>query len=179
MNDKREFDNIFFIGIDPSLSGTGLVTLDENCNIVKEVLISSTKIKGDHEVERRISYIIKQLSFIKNYNYFDEKEKNYSIITIEDISFGSRGQGADQLAGLNYVIRLFLLDNNFDFSTVSPSKLKKFVTGVGNCKKNLMLKEVYKKWKIDYSDDNLCDAYSLARYSYELYNGRKNKNEVV
>lgn len=169
MDEKREFDKVYFIGIDPSFSGTGVVILREDLTIEKQLLISSPNLKGIHEDERRMKDILNKLSFISNYGRFDEKEKNKCIITIEDISFGSRGQGSDQLAGLNYAIRLFLMDRDFDFYTVSPSKLKKFVTGVGNCKKNLMLKEVYKKWHVDYSDDNLCDAYSLARYSQSVF----------
>lgn len=51
---------------------------------------------------------------------------------------------------------------------VPPTSLKKFVTGKGNAKKNEMLLGVYKKWGVEYSDDNLADAYSLARVGEAL-----------
>jgi crossover junction endodeoxyribonuclease RuvC len=40
--------------------------------------------------------------------------------------------------------------------------LKKFVTGVGNAKKNEMLLKTYQAWGIEFNDDNAADAYGLA-----------------
>ena len=161
----------FFCGIDPSLSGTGVIVIDNDNNIIDQKLISTKCNKKDiYDIENRILYIIKELEFLLTYR------ENLRFVLIEGISYGSKGEGAAQLAALNYAIRIWLLLSGFKYDNSSPSALKKFVTGKGNCKKNLMLKEVYKKWKVDYEDDNLCDSYSLARmaeFNLKEINGDK------
>lgn len=47
---------------------------------------------------------------------------------------------------------------------VSPAMLKKFVTGKGTgVQKNQMLLQTYKKWGVEFNDDNAADSYGLAR----------------
>lgn len=46
---------------------------------------------------------------------------------------------------------------------VPPMTLKKYVTGKGNAKKQEMLLQVYKRWGVEFTDDNAADAYSLGR----------------
>lgn len=58
-------------------------------------------------------------------------------------------------------IRFKLSDLGVPFIEVAPSTLKKFVTGKGNAKKQLMLLHVYKRWGFDTDNDNIADAYAL------------------
>ena len=156
-------NNKIFCGIDPSISATGLIIIDNNVNIIEEKLICTKKKDHPQDIEYRILEIIQKLQCLLNY-----KDK-IKLVLIEGISYGSTGDGAAQLAALNYAIRIWLLLQNIPYKEIPPSSVKKFVTGKGNCKKNLMLKEVYKKWNVDFSDDNLCDAYSLARLAKHNY----------
>ena len=48
---------------------------------------------------------------------------------------------------------------------IAPAQLKKFITGKGNCKKDLMLKEIYKRWGVDFDDDDCADAYALVEFA--------------
>ena len=41
--------------------------------------------------------------------------------------------------------------------------LKKFAAGKGNAKKQEMLLQIYKRWGLEFTDDNAADAYSLGR----------------
>jgi crossover junction endodeoxyribonuclease RuvC len=41
--------------------------------------------------------------------------------------------------------------------------LKKFAAGKGNAKKQEMLMMMYKRWGVEFSDDNAADSYALAR----------------
>jgi crossover junction endodeoxyribonuclease RuvC len=161
-----------FVGIDPSLSGTGVIVIDNDANILDQKLISTHCDKRDfYNIEHRIVHIVKELEFLIPY------KPVLKFVLIEGISYGSKGDGAAQLAALNYYIRIFLLQNEILYGEATPSKLKKFVTGVGNCKKNLMLKEVFKKWGVDFNDDNLADAYSLSRLAkndYHIFKGKLN-----
>jgi crossover junction endodeoxyribonuclease RuvC len=41
--------------------------------------------------------------------------------------------------------------------------LKKYATGKGTSKKQEMLMQIYKRWHVEFNDDNAADAYALAR----------------
>jgi crossover junction endodeoxyribonuclease RuvC len=41
--------------------------------------------------------------------------------------------------------------------------LKKYATGKGTSKKQEMLMQIYKRWGVEFNDDNAADAYALAR----------------
>jgi crossover junction endodeoxyribonuclease RuvC len=41
--------------------------------------------------------------------------------------------------------------------------LKKFAAGKGNAKKQEMLMQMYKRWNVEFTDDNAADSYALAR----------------
>ena len=46
---------------------------------------------------------------------------------------------------------------------VPPMTLKKFAAGKGNAKKQEMLLQIYKRWGVEFNDDNAADSYALAR----------------
>lgn len=46
---------------------------------------------------------------------------------------------------------------------IPPMTLKKYAAGKGNAKKQEMLMQIYKRWKIEFNDDNAADSYALAR----------------
>lgn len=54
---------------------------------------------------------------------------------------------------------------------VPPTSLKKYVTGAGNAAKDNMLLGVFKKWGVEYRDNNSADAYGLARMAEALHTG--------
>lgn len=52
---------------------------------------------------------------------------------------------------------------------VPPMTLKKYASGKGNAKKQEMLLQIYKRWGVEFSDDNAADAYGLARMAAEVH----------
>lgn len=46
---------------------------------------------------------------------------------------------------------------------VPPMTLKKFAAGKGNAKKQEMLLQIYKRYGVEFNNDNAADAYSLGR----------------
>lgn len=108
-------------------------------------------------------------NFIMNNNY-----KLY--IVQEGISYGSsiRTKSIFDLAGLNYMIRNeFIEKENSLFFIAPPTHIKKFATGIGNCKKELVI-SLFKsvepeldKWlpKVD----DIADAYYMSQYARHLY----------
>jgi crossover junction endodeoxyribonuclease RuvC len=61
------------------------------------------------------------------------------------------------------------------FIVIPPTSLKAYVTGKGNAPKELMIREVFKKWKYEADDNNDSDAYALARVAAEFVSGEKTK----
>jgi Holliday junction resolvasome RuvABC endonuclease subunit len=45
--------------------------------------------------------------------------------------------------------------------------LKKYAAGKGNAKKQEMLMQIYKRWGLEFNDDNAADAYALGRLAGE------------
>ena len=46
---------------------------------------------------------------------------------------------------------------------IAPQTLKKWVAKTGRAAKEMMLLHIYKRWGIEFDNNNLADAYGLAR----------------
>lgn len=166
-------ENKLFVGIDPSLTGTGVF------------LLYGDKYDGKiiKTVPSKFSCSISRCDYISELiiNFIDEKLKmglDLSMICSEDYFTGINGGTVIQLAELSTLIRYKILKRGFPFAVVAPKKLKKFVTGNGNSKKNVMLKAVFKKWEYDLSDDNIADASGLANFAKKVYMIHNDSNSV-
>lgn len=62
----------------------------------------------------------------------------------------------------------FALRDTVPFVEVSPTSIKKFVSGSGTSSKNKIMLEVYKQWAFEGSDDE-CDAFGLAMFLSAFY----------
>lgn len=60
---------------------------------------------------------------------------------------------------------------------VPPTSLKKFITGTGGASKDVILKEVLRKWGRDLGDHNAADAYGLAELAKAVMEGTELKYE--
>ena len=102
----------------------------------------------------------------------DESDKvsDEIIVNMEGISYGSTGSAAlADLAGLNFAIRMLLIEKGIKFKIVSPISLKVFATNNAGATKEemswawkLLDKEMQDIDKIKI--DDLADAYFLCRY---------------
>jgi Holliday junction resolvasome RuvABC endonuclease subunit len=112
------------------------------------------------------------------YDHINEYNVEYAIIVQEGISYGSsiRTKSVFDLAGLNYMIRyklLKLLNNNDNLQLIigTPSEIKKWVTGSGNCNKEIMIemfKSIYSDFDIPKVDD-ISDAYFMSLYAKKIF----------
>ena len=162
-----------FVGLDPSLTATGLVILNKDVEIIHQELIStSSKVDIEPRLIKIKNYVMSSLNNVR-------RDKFYNVY-VEGLSFMSSGQGFTQLAGLHYFLRSYFFQRPEDikYKVIAPGSLKKFVTGKGNAKKELMLLKVFKKWGVEFSDNNLCDAYSLARMALEEYKETTNETQT-
>jgi len=148
------------LGLDLSLTETGLVALEDK-EIVMKHLIKTKPDQFETEIER-ILYIINEITSLP-IPYLD-------LVVIEGASLGSfKTRSLFTLGKLHGLIEMFLKENEIKYIIVPPRSLKKFITGKGNAKKELMLLKVYKKYGIEFDNNNLCDAFALAKYGEENY----------
>lgn len=150
------------IGIDQSLTGFSLTVLS----------LANPK-QHITWVYKSIYFGIERLVDIRQWlidtlNYVDmELEMNIIDIAMEGTVLAS--QAALLLGELSATVRLALYDffeegdpRRYPLK-VPPMTLKKYATGKGNAKKQEMLLQIYKRWGVEFNDDNAADSYALAR----------------
>ena len=146
-----------YVGIDQSFNSTGIIILDEDGDIVEQRNFSLAKYK---EVEEKLEKFEEEIAFIPNI-------VRLQSVYIEGPSYMSSGQYVLQMGALHFLLRLFLYKRKVSYKVIAPGTLKKFVTGKGNSKKDLMLLKVFKRWGVEFEIDDLADAYGLARMALE------------
>lgn len=154
---------MIYIGIDPSLTGTGIVVLDEQGNVLDKGVIRTSP---REPIEARLEDIILGVRDMINGNSNADEECH---ICLEGLSYGSKSSSMLDLAGLHHVLRHQIMYSwgGIPRTIVPPQTLKKWVCGKGNVKKEQMLLQTYKRWGLEFQDNNICDAYCLARYAME------------
>ena len=93
------------------------------------------------------------------------------LIVIEDYAVRF-AKAAIPLIEQGAIIRHALWKQNKTVIEVTPSILKKFVTGSGKATKDQMVIAVEKKWGFVAEDDNEADAYGLARIGQVMLSNR-------
>ncbi len=155
---------MLIIGIDPSLTSTGIVVLRNG----KVELAETTKNRPDLGTIERVKLIREQITnVIENLTDGHGEWQAPDLIVIEGFSYGSKGRSVFDIAYLGWRIREELerlrTEDNIPWLEVPPSQLKKFATGQGNANKEIILQQVYKRWGVEFSDNNQADAYVLAQ----------------
>lgn len=141
------------IGIDPSFTGTGVILLYD-AEPPAQLLI---KTLAQDTIFYRVKSIISAIDQSLDQSALD-------IVSIEGFSYGS-AQYAHQMGYLGYKIREYFARywKGVPVIEPSPTQVKKFATGKGKGDKDIIIKEVYKRWGYDTNNNNLADAYVLAR----------------
>lgn len=144
-----------YVGLDPSLTGFGVAAIGDE--YWETWLLKSTKRGIDRLLD--LSY---QLSDI-----FAEVGHRHPIgdVAVEDTVRASLSASAlGELAGIVKMTCHTALTGPGKYPLrVPPTTLKKYATGRGNAKKPEVMLSVYKKWGVEILDDNLSDAYVLAK----------------
>ena len=150
------------LGLDLSLVASGVVLINDGNVELREIIKSKPNGKLPIDELLRILMIRDKIKIIV-------EETQPDLVMIEGLAFMARNTTAlVQLAALNYLMREVVNKSGRPFVVVAPTTLKKFVTGKGNCQKDLMLLEIYKRYKEEFLDNNLADAYGLARIGLEV-----------
>jgi len=149
------------LGIDQSLTGFALTALqfEDPTKYITWVY------KSPYFGIERLADIRQWL--IDHFDYLEENNNTILDIAMEGTVLASHA--ALVLGELSATVRLAIFDY-FDEGDprkyplkVPPMTLKKFAAGKGNAKKQEMLLQIYKRWGIEFNDDNAADSYALAR----------------
>lgn len=151
------------LAFDQSLTSTGVCVLANNYRM------SDTLTPKDLKGIPRLSWFSNQVRLLL------EQTKPVAVV-MEGYSFGSKFSQPHSLGELGGVIKLVINDwaessPSTAFYLIPPTTLKKFVSGKGTSKKQEVLMHIYKRWGIEFSDDNKADAFALALAGWCLYYG--------
>ena len=142
------------IGIDASLNGTGVICLkDETTELHKRIESKLKGVKRLIDIEDTLKFIVDKLPA--------------DLILIEGYAYAAKNQ-AHQIGELGGVIRTMLEKRGLPWIEVAPSQVKKFASGKGNAKKDLVMLNVYKKWGVEFASSDEADAYVIARIGQAL-----------
>lgn len=90
------------------------------------------------------------------------------LVVIEQPAYSkAMGQMHDR-SGLWWFIVDELIEQGIPVMEITPSSLKKFATGAGNCSKGDMRMALYQRTDIDEKDDNKVDAWWLRAFGAAL-----------
>lgn len=146
-----------WVGIDQSYSGFAVTVLGEDSSY--QTTVAKFDSAGGERLSEVQAHLKETLSKIKECCQVQD-------VAMEGYAYGSIM--ANKLGELGGVVKLTLhetdgLGNGTSPMIVPPTSLKKYVTGRGTgVQKNQMLLQVYKKWDVEFPDDNAADSYGLA-----------------
>jgi Holliday junction resolvasome RuvABC endonuclease subunit len=153
------------IGIDQSISSSGVVVMDDGVMIHHE-LVRLPPVKGFREKVVKMQSIADALVSIAREYKADE-------VYIEELAYAATGDAAKDLAGLFAIIlRTFLFDlPEVSVNLVNPKWLKKIATKNGNAKKEMMfdalpehIQGIFGEYPKTKGRFDLTDAYFIAYY---------------
>ena len=137
------------LAIDQSLTSCGFAFMDFNEETTPKVWTFCSKKRDVERLDQIADHVLNEANNLK-----------CDLVLLEDYAKGARGH-VFSLGELGGVLRYVLYKNNIQFFIVPIGTHKKYSTGKGNTKKDLMLLSVYKKWGIDTKNNDEADAVSM------------------
>lgn len=157
------------IGIDQSLTGFAMTAMNVQNPNAYETWVYKSEFNG----VRRLADIRWWME--SKFDFLDSQQCRITDIAMEGTVLASHS--ALKLGELAAVVKLTIWDY-FDENMnsvipfeehirrplqIPPMTLKKYAAGKGTAKKQEMLMQIYKRWGIEFNDDNAADSYALAR----------------
>jgi Holliday junction resolvasome RuvABC endonuclease subunit len=143
------------IGIDPSLTATGLALATGETWTANDRSYS-----GDD----RLDYIYRSVHTIAQAH--NETGDPLALAVVEDLPVHAKSAGLTGMA--QGVVRLALRQTLVPYILIPAATLKKYATGKGNATKPDMRMELYRRTGLDLRDDNQVDAWWLRALGHEL-----------
>lgn len=151
--------SVTILGVDPSLTNTGLCWGGgPHAQETKRIAYKhpkGTKTRDLINRVRRIGGIVTAVEEVLN-------DSRPDLALIESYSFSSRN-GGEYLGEYGGYLRMKLVHWVADVVEVAPTMVKKFATGKGNAKKEVIIGHVQKRWNVLFDNSDEADAYVLYR----------------
>lgn len=150
-----------FTGIDPGVNKTAIVTIAETGDVSWEVV----RVKREGPPKRRIDPA-RHWAMVSQVCDHVMGLPSPCVVAIEEPFVGANGATALLQFGVfaSIVHELFPFFGG-ELRCLAPATLKKFVGVRG--KKELMVREVFRRWEFDNDDTDVVDAYAMARWAME------------
>lgn len=156
---KKKFN---LIGIDYSITEPGICfTYGEEYECISYKTPPHTKYS--HRIKRFSHYanlLIKKIPYTPS----EPLKSPNTIIMMEDYAAGGQGK-TNEIAEATGILKYKLYNSGFNitnnFLLCSIQHLKMFCSTSGAAKKELILKDVYKRWGFDTNNNNEADAFVL------------------
>lgn len=132
------------LGLDLSLTATGIA--------LPTGATSTIRTRGS-DGDRRLTHIrdtIRDLCALGG---------GVDLAVVEDLPTHAHAAGITGM--VHGAARTALLDAAVPYVLIAPATLKKYATGKGNADKTAMAMAAYKRFGVEFADDNQCDAYWL------------------
>lgn len=166
------------LGLDLSLTGTGLVVWDgDRCLRKRRYKTSPVQAKADGlklprqgqvAMDRFIGAEDERINWLKKKVRYNVKKFGICFVVIEGHAFGARGRGKTVLSELAGVVKDMLLEEQVAYVVKTPQQIKKHVTGDGKAQK---IDVIYaaKQFDRSISDSDTADAWAAAKLGWDLY----------
>jgi len=112
---------------------------------------------------KRLSWLSSELA-----ERIDASNSELTLAVVESPSYGSKSATFLQIGWLHWQARILLDKAEIPYVLVAPVQLKQFATGSTKADKALILREVWRRWKIEAADNNQADAVVLAQIGRAL-----------
>lgn len=147
-----------YIGLDLSLANTGIAEAWRNPHQSRgfSLNVASVRSQPTDNIDGRLSWICMEVEGHLP-PAFDE-----ALYVLEGLAVSRNNPSAQERAALHFMMRAQLIAKGRRFIVVGPTMLKKFICGTGAAKKELMLKEIFRRYGVDTDDNNKADAAALA-----------------
>lgn len=156
--DKRLVNML--LGLDLSLTGTGICILDLDYKI-----ILSQKLSVSCRDTERLFFL--ESLFLEIINNYKDQIK---LVCIEGPSYGSDKGRIFQIGQWSGIVELHLFKLGLKVITAVPLQVKKYCSGIGkDLGKNTILLDTYKNFGEEFRDDNLADSFILSHICCDYY----------
>lgn len=158
------------VGADLSLAGSALVYLESSSAGGSPAFIRQARLKTPKGAQGPLRMNALREQFLTALDDFMP-----DLVVVEGFALGiGRGNaGHHDIAGWGWIARWTAWSAGYPLLEVPPATLKKFATGKGNSPKEIVIREVHRRWNYEASDNNDADAYALAELGRLLQLGRR------
>lgn len=166
-------DNNLFMGIDQSLSNTGLCLLKKTGESIEIIASESINTSiSTNSIEERLKLIVDRI-----FDFMDTYKPG--VVCIEGLAYKMNSNNGRLLAGLFFLILNGMYERGVCYRIVNIKTLKKFATGSGSADKNEMRNNVEESLiselslksgfrVLDKKFEDIVDSYFLALYGCNL-----------